>query len=97
MWVFIAVTHSVFINQELVFYKPCEPSPVFLIKLRLLVCRCKEGYGCGADSGGVPDVRLGAGEDSGDGEIWMNDVGEFWGYFYVLGRETRGRAHEMGY
>lgn len=26
----------------------------------------EKAYGCGADSGGVPDVRLSAGEDSGD-------------------------------
>lgn len=37
----------------------------------------EKAYGCGADSGGVPDVRLGAGEDSGDCEIWMNDVDGF--------------------
>lgn len=41
----------------------------------------QRSYGCGADSGGVPDVRLGAGEDSGDGEIWMNDVD---GFFEVV-------------
>lgn len=37
----------------------------------------QRSYGCGADSGGVPDVRLGAGEDSGDSEIWMTNVDGF--------------------